>query len=1005
MPVDITDQYIRVQQHPPGNYSEFRTSLLSEEQGISAVYGKKTGSEDWEIQTLLFAKEKWTEATVKQWIDKHNQFSWPGAQEILDEPQDYDSPTVQAEQDEVISPETLDGSKYIAIRQHAPAHFSSYQHQFLDKAKGIIRSVGKWKKTGATIVQKLLFERAKGWTEETVQQWFTDHPEYHYPSTTSGLFFALSDQTTDWTTITATEQALTLTPSLNPKTVFDVIPLRAGWGKNRRLGPDGQLYRDYFPQTFLESILPLLEGSAVQSIKLRPKEEITTKTLIPIIIKETVEELRRYGHPPQVLNMLLSQGLEGNTIGFLKNVRLETHHDTLIGDVMIDGPLLRAEFHLADTETAQQSLKLFQTAWQNGLRKSLGLSINYKADITFTQIDGERACIFQRATHHVSTEFVPNAAAGGMIVGIKGEQQPMATQNDTQPEDPKKTQDLQEEPEASPSVSAPADDGVVKPDEKPPVSQTHVPQTQAETTLVPVKESVPVLQTETPQPEPKTEMLQDEVNTLKEVMKTVIEGVHGMQQARQQEDLTKLVTESEISPEAKTPILEGIASRKLKTAEDVNAWIAVAQAQKQATQLEHAPVFPGLSGIRGSAEVLKDPKDVTKIRSLKNWGLPLTQEEQDLEKKYHIERFHGIQDEYIGYTGDTALAMNYDPNYFMARMHPELTRYGGWNPDGGSFAQAILTTTYTDFLTNIVNRTLNVHYNEQDKKWERIPYMGEPYTDNRDHQEKVLGQFGEISTVAEGGTYAEITTGALESVTSANIKKGNLFSISEETLQDDDLDYVKSAIQQIAYAANRTMFHNVIKMCIGYSTAFNDDTMTDSIAGALYSFANRANYIDGESNDWDKIKQLVNLMWTQVDLLDSGGSQAPLTIEPYLFIGEITQIGSVKSMVKNDRDPANDTIGNTLNLSYLPDENFIGVHPTFLWGHPEALIVMPNPQTFAGLKLSYFQGMQTPQFIWEGNQQPPYGQVFASDTLRLRIKFKYRLTYQRLKAFYGLFLS
>ena len=98
-----------------------------------------------------------------------------------------------------------------------------------------------------------------------------------------------------------------------------------------------------------------------------------------------------------------------------------------------------------------------------------------------------------------------------------------------------------------------------------------------------------------------------------------------------------------------------------------------------------------------------------------------------------------------------------------------------------------------------------------------------------------------------------------------------------------------------------------------------------------------------------------------------------------------------------------DSLPNTLYMPGLGESNFIGVHPNYLYEHPEALILMPNPQEFAGLVLSFFKGMGSPQLVWAGNQQPAYGNAFSNDRLELKIKFKYRLYRERPAAFYAMY--
>jgi HK97 family phage prohead protease len=78
MPVDVTDKYIRIRVRDPGDFVDdsFRTVVLSEDQGISAVMGKlKTDPNgSMVIQSYLFLKEKgWTADKAQKWVADHKE--------------------------------------------------------------------------------------------------------------------------------------------------------------------------------------------------------------------------------------------------------------------------------------------------------------------------------------------------------------------------------------------------------------------------------------------------------------------------------------------------------------------------------------------------------------------------------------------------------------------------------------------------------------------------------------------------------------------------------------------------------------------------------------------------------------------------------------------------------------------------------------------------------------------------------------------------------------------
>lgn len=1029
-----------------------RTIPIDAEQGISALYGKKQGSDERAIKTFLFDTEKgWTLESAQKWVRDHNTAMTQALFQSFATQQEQSLPSgltdhllsgltnkkgimTQQEQEDSSSLDIAEGvfedppdaSKYISIRQHPPQHFTGYRHvpfhrtnayhkdiDSKDSINGVWAALGVWKKTGARVIQKLHFERAKGWTEEKVKTWFQNHPTLYYPQS-EGLFFALSDNSSEQQAIVvdhilATQYASDSIPEQIDN--LEVIVIQGGWGKNRRRGPDGQMYQDFFPRRFLESLIPLLDETTVQSIKLSPESTGEMAT----IIKEVIQELQRHGHPDDIANLLFRYGFAGNSIGFLSRPAIQGLEDKTY-------PYVTARFLLSNTEAARDSKQLLQSAWKHGLDRALGLSINYRAAVSFGIIEGRPACIFEQATHHVSTELVPNPAAGGKILrpGISAvsvvQQDGEDTMADKKERQQESTDDVTLQKDTSPVDNTPPDDHVVAAQS----TQSPHQDLQAESEEDKATSYVASQGEKHENPAQQADMagIDARIAQIMQTVDTLAGSVQGLITRQGQDDLTAIVTQAENVPApAQTKILEQIAGGLLKTPEQVRAMVSVVQSATPAKEEDPppAPLFRGMSVQSATrAEVTRDRKDVMKIRSYLLWGLPLTQSEQALAEKYRIRKFLSMKDEYIQLTGDHELNFNgLNPDTFIQNVHPDTVlhspRFRGLMDEvAPNYAQTILTTTYSDFLTHILNRTLEIHFMNQDKTWQRVVRMGESYSDNRDHTHFLLGQFPEIDTVAQGGSYTEMGSGKLASVTSSNVKKGNLWKVSEETIQDDDLEYVKNSVMQIAMAANRTMEHLVWNMIFAASGgSFNGDTMSDSIAGALYSYANRRNYINGEITDYTKVVELIQLMLTQTDLLDDDGTTAPMTMMPYLFIGNVQEIGKIRALAKTTTEAGrtDGLLNQFYMLNNLPDENFIGVHPQYMLDHPEFLGILPNPANVAGVVLKYFRGLETPEFIWEGNQAPAYGQAFASDTLQLRVKFKYRLYYYKLKAFHGMFLD
>lgn len=74
MPVDITDQYIRIRVAQPGSFEEnsFRITWISRDDGIKAVIGRKKGEQATSVQSFLFVKDKWTVERARKWVTDHD---------------------------------------------------------------------------------------------------------------------------------------------------------------------------------------------------------------------------------------------------------------------------------------------------------------------------------------------------------------------------------------------------------------------------------------------------------------------------------------------------------------------------------------------------------------------------------------------------------------------------------------------------------------------------------------------------------------------------------------------------------------------------------------------------------------------------------------------------------------------------------------------------------------------------------------------------------------------
>ena len=73
MPIEVTDNYVRVRQIDPSLFQKgsFRTIDIDKAHGIKAVIGRRPGATSTEIQTFMFDKDKWNIEEAKKWCAEH----------------------------------------------------------------------------------------------------------------------------------------------------------------------------------------------------------------------------------------------------------------------------------------------------------------------------------------------------------------------------------------------------------------------------------------------------------------------------------------------------------------------------------------------------------------------------------------------------------------------------------------------------------------------------------------------------------------------------------------------------------------------------------------------------------------------------------------------------------------------------------------------------------------------------------------------------------------------
>jgi hypothetical protein len=130
-----------------------------------------------------------------------------------------------------------------------------------------------------------------------------------------------------------------------------------------------------------------------------------------------------------------------------------------------------------------------------------------------------------------------------------------------------------------------------------------------------------------------------------------------------------------------------------------------------------------------------------------------------------------------------------------------------WGFTGHALAsEAVATGDFPNLLLNSMTKRLLQDYAELSIDGIDMLYTGGEASEISSTQDRVReGYFGELSSVAEAGVYTEIAKPTDERVKYTVSKKGNLLTISEETIRNDDLGAIARFPGRLARAGRFTL--------------------------------------------------------------------------------------------------------------------------------------------------------------------------------------------------------
>lgn len=328
--------------------------------------------------------------------------------------------------------------------------------------------------------------------------------------------------------------------------------------------------------------------------------------------------------------------------------------------------------------------------------------------------------------------------------------------------------------------------------------------------------------------------------------------------------------------------------------------------------------------------------------------------------------FKSLKEGYILTTGDTRLTGE-------SRYAKGLKRFE-------NLSEAINSSTFAYILAATMNRKLLADYNakggayaDNGKGW---LWNAVPVNDFKNQERTRMGGYGNLSTVAEGAPYDDLSSPTDEKVTYAVAKKGGIETLTFEAIRNDDVGLVRRIPQKMAMAARRTLYEFAFDLLINNVTFDGDsvavfhtdhaNTTTTALSSTTWKAARLAMLKQTEKNSGKRM----------------GLMPQHLIVPPDL---EETAVNLFRKTTENDPQFIHDTKVAIHIITHTTDTNN--------W------FVAAGIDQAEQIELGFLDGNENPEIMVADN--PTEGSVFSADKTRFKIRHIYGGDVVEFRGLYG----
>ena len=226
-------------------------------------------------------------------------------------------------------------------------------------------------------------------------------------------------------------------------------------------------------------------------------------------------------------------------------------------------------------------------------------------------------------------------------------------------------------------------------------------------------------------------------------------------------------------------------------------------------------LIAGLNSRINSMQMTKDYYDLA-------IGGMFDSRDQEAPDGKKVKAFRSIREAYCAWTGESPFEVNpfaimraFGAQYDSALDHHRIRETVGTTDWGEIFADNLYIKMQKDYVAEMA-------YND----WRMFCSETEDVPDFQSRHWSRVGGYGDLSTVAEKGTYPDLTDPTDEEVVYAISKRGGLDDVTFEAIVGDRFNAVRKIPTGMARSASRTLYKFVMNMMTTDNAAVDYDATT-----------------------------------------------------------------------------------------------------------------------------------------------------------------------------------